>query len=267
MRTAGTVFALLVGTVTQEHLNHEFYKRTIQLLNEAGIPYLIGGAFALDFHVGTNRKTKDLDVFVRPRDAQRVLNVLAEAGYVTEMTDATWLGKAFCGPDFVDVIFAFGNGIAQIDDAWFEHAHEGELWGEPVLFSPLEESLWSKAFVMERDRFDGADIAHIIVNSAERLNWDRLVERFGPDWRVLLGHLILTGYVYPGERTRIPPRIMEELLGRLRRELDESGDQRMCYGAFLSRTQYVHDLEQLGMTDARRLRQHNAAPPEIQPVG
>lgn len=238
----------------QHGLNHVFYRRTVEVLNRAGIPYLIGGAFALDFHVGTDRKTKDLDVFVRPQHAQAVLDELAAAGYDVEINDPTWLGKAYCGADFVDVIFAFGNGIAQIDDGWFEHAIKGELWGEPVLFCPLEESLWSKAFVMERDRFDGADIAHIIVNSAERMDWDRLLARFGEDWRVLLSHLILTGYVFPGDRTRIPRRIMQELIRRLESELSAAGDHRLCYGAFLSRTQYVFDLQQLGMVDARDQR-------------
>jgi hypothetical protein len=241
-----------------------FYRRTVQVLRRAGVPFLIGGAFALDFHVGTNRRTKDLDVFVRPSDAQRALDELADAGYVTEMTEPSWLGKAFCGSDFVDVIFAFGNGIAQIDDLWFKHAVPGELWGEPVLFSPLEESLWSKAFVMERERFDGADIAHIILNSAERLDWDRLLARFGEDWRVLLAHLILIGYIYPAERAHIPRRVMADLLCRLSKELDVPGDEGLCYGAFLSRTQYVHDLEKLGMTDARILRPHNT--PEAAPA-
>lgn len=238
-------------------LNHQFYRRSVQVLNAARIPYLIGGAFALDYHVGTDRKTKDLDVFVRPQDAQAVLDELAQAGYDTEMADPMWLGKAFCGADFVDVIFAFGNGIAQVDDGWFDHAESGTLWGEPVLFTPLEESLWSKAFVMERDRYDGADIAHIIINSADRMDWDRLMVRFGPDWRVLLSHLILTGYVYPGQRQRIPEQVMSELLGRLARELDCCGDARLCYGPFFSRTQYQHDLTKLGMIDARTLRKPN----------
>lgn len=231
-----------------------FYRRTLQVLNHAGIPFLIGGAFALDFHVGTARRTKDLDLFLRPIDAPRALDTLQRAGFDTELTDSSWLGKAFCGADFVDVIFAFGNGIAQIDDGWFEYASQGELWGEPVLISPLEESLWSKAFVMERDRFDGADIAHIVLRAAERLQWDRLLARFGDDWRVLLSHLILIGYIYPAERTRIPQRVMDELLCRLGAELDTAGATGFCYGAFLSRTQYVEDLERPGIVDARTLR-------------
>ncbi len=238
----------------QYGLNHAFYKRTVQVLNSARIPYLIGGAFALDFHVGIDRKTKDLDVFVRPEHAAAALDQLALAGYDVEMAESSWLGKAYCGADFVDVIFAFGNGIAEVDDEWFEHAESGTLWGEPVQFCPLEESLWSKAFVMERDRYDGADIAHIILNSAERLDWDRLVRRFGDDWRVMLSHLILAGYVYPEHRTRIPEDVMRQLMSRLAVELTAPGEPGECYGPFFSRTQYVHDLETLGMIDARLRR-------------
>jgi hypothetical protein len=260
MRTAvqrgGTSLALAAALTDDKHLNHAFYRRTMQLLRAAGIPYMIGGAFALDFHVGTNRKTKDLDVFVRPADAQRVLDELARAGYETEMNDPVWLGKAYCGADFVDVIFAFGNGIAVVDDEWFEHAGSGELWGEPVLFVPLEESLWSKAFVMDRDRFDGADIAHIILKSADRLDWARLLRRFGPEWRVLLAHLVLVGYIYPGRRSKIPNWLMCELLRRLESELSVDEAETTCCGTYFSRSQYVHDLEHLGMIDARTVRNH-----------
>jgi hypothetical protein len=232
---------------------HGFYRRTLQVLNEAGLRYMIGGAFALDFHLGTNRRTKDLDLFVLPQDAQPVLDCLQQAGYTTEMTDDTWLGKAFCGSDFVDVIFAFGNGTARIDESWYEYAIRGELFGQPALFSPLEESLWSKAFVMERDRFDGADLAHIFYLRAEELDWDRLLRRFEPTWRVLLAHLVLFGFIYPGARHRIPRHVMCDLLGRLETELGEPGEGNLCCGAFFSRTQYVRDLGDLGMIDARSL--------------
>jgi hypothetical protein len=59
----------------------------------------------------------------------------------------------------------------------------------------VEETIWSKAFVMERERYDGADIAHLLRASAERLDWHRLLERFDAHWPVLLSHLILFGFI------------------------------------------------------------------------
>ena len=95
------------------------------------------------------------------------------------------------------MIFSSGNGLAVVDETWFEHATEQNVLGLTVLVAPAEESLWSKAFVMERERFDGADVAHIILAYGDRLDWHRLLERFGPHWRVLLAHLILYGFIYP----------------------------------------------------------------------
>jgi len=50
---------------------------------------------------------------------------------------------------------------------------------------------------MERERYDGADIAHILRARAADLDWERLLERFAGHWHVLLSHLILFEYL-PG---------------------------------------------------------------------
>ena len=93
------------------------------------------------------------------------------------------------------------------------------MLGVPVRIANLEDSLLSKAFIMERERYDGADIAHLLQANAEQLDWAGLLERFGAHWRVLLAHLTLFGYIYPGERHRVPRWVMETLLGRLAAEL------------------------------------------------
>ncbi len=103
-----------------------------------------------------------------------------------------------------------------MDDSWFDRARDDKLLGVPVKLCAPEEMIWMKAYVMERERFDGADIAHILRCCASEIDWRHLVRRFGPDWRVLLSHLILFGYIYPGERARIPAAIMEDLITQLR---------------------------------------------------
>ena len=50
----------------------------------------------------------------------------------------------------------------------------------PVHLAAAEEMIWSKAFVMERERYDGADILHILRKSAREVDWVRLLRRFGP---------------------------------------------------------------------------------------
>jgi hypothetical protein len=156
------------------------------------------------------------------------------------------------GDRFIDLIFGAGNGVAMVDDLWFAHAIPGCVFGVPVLLCPPEEMIWSKAFIMERERYDGADIAHLILAHGPRLDWRRLLGRFGRRWRVLLSHLILFGFIYPGERAAIPEAVMIHLLRRLDRERAwPAEDARVCDGTLLSREQYLIDVTRHGYADGR----------------
>ena len=228
------------------------YPTALRALNADGVPYLVGGALALAAYAGIRRNTKDLDLFVLPEDARRVLEVLERAGLNTELPYPHWLGKAYCDAEHVvDVIFNAGNGAAPVDSEWFAHAPPAIVMNVPVAMCPPEETLWSKAFVMERERFDGADIAHLLLASAELLDWKRLLRRFGDNWRVLYAHLLLFGFAYPDEAHRVPGWVMRELAERL--ESDSSRpppSEHVCKGTLLSREQYLPDLER-GWGDAR----------------
>jgi hypothetical protein len=215
----------------------------MEVLNRAGVPFLVGGAFAFIHQAGIDKSTKDLDIFARPGDVQRLLEACASAGYDTELVFSHWLAKIRSPEGFIDVIFSSGNGIAAVDDGWFRHATDEMVLGVPVKIAPAEETVWSKAFVMERERFDGADVVHLILAHADRMDWNRLIDRFGPHWRVLLAHLILYGFIYPSERSRVPAPIMQTLLRRLESELaDEGKAEPVCYGTLLSWSQYLGDV-------------------------
>lgn len=228
-----------------------FYAHVLTTLCEAKIPYLVAGAYALQHYVGVIRHTKDADVVVRQRDRDRALEALARAGYRIEGV-FHWIGKAYCGDDCVDIISSTMNGAAAIDDAWFAHGVPAEVLGLPVTLCAPEELLWMKAFVMERERYDGADIAHLLHACARRLDWARLLARFGPHWEVLLSHLLLYRFAYPSERSSIPAWVMNELLDRVRAELATPAPaERLCQGTLLSWRQYLVDVEGWGYQDAR----------------
>jgi len=117
---------------------------------------------------------------------------------------------------------------------------------------------------MERERFDGADVMHLLRAQAEHLDWPRLLARFGADWRVLLSHLLLFGFVYPSERERVPATVMRELLGRAQAEVgSRPSNGRVCQGTLLSREQYLTDVEQWGYADARRTPRASMTPAQI----
>src|SRR6266545_2552610 len=141
---------------------------------------------------------------------------------------------------------------AVVDGAWFTHAVPATVLGVPVRLCPPEEMIWSKAFVMERERYDGADISHLIRACHGQLDWHRLMARFGPHWRVLLNHLTLFGFIYPGERACIPSGVMLALCRQLERESRQpASDERLCQGTLLSREQYLTDVSRWGYADGR----------------
>ena len=236
---------------TLDPVARAFYQRSMCMLSEADLPFLVGGAYAFERYTGIARHTKDFDIFVHPRDFDRVLDTLASAGCETDVPFPHWLGKAHCGDEFVDVIFSSGNGVAAVDDGWFAHAVIDEVLDMPARLIPAEEMIWSKAFIMERERYDGADIAHILRASADTLDWGRLVGRFDGYWRVLLNHLVMFGFIYPCERHRIPPVVMRELMSRLDRELAAPAPERLCQGTLISRAQYLVDVQRWGYEDPR----------------
>lgn len=232
------------------------YRRAIMALTRSGFPFLVGGAYALEHYTTIARWTKDLDIFVLPRDVDACLDTLAAAGFETEVAFPHWLAKAYAGRDFIDLIFSSGNGMVEVDEEWMAHATPGRVLGLPVPLCPAEEMIWSKAFVAERERYDGADIAHLLRACHAQLDWERLVGRFGAHWRLLLSHLLLFEFVYPSEPAAALRHWTRALARRLERAEDVPEErERICQGPLLSRAQYLPDITAWGYLDAR-LRPH-----------
>ena len=239
------------------HLDRDtyaFYRACLLALNEAGASYLVGGAYAFARYTGIERHTKDFDIFCRQRDVDAILSVMERLGCQPEKTFPHWLAKAY-NPgtaDFIDVIYSSGSGIAVVDDEWFTHSVPETVLGIPVRLCPAEEIIWSKGFIMERERYDGNDVAHLLRACGDTLDWDRLLRRFGPHWRVLLSHLVLFGFIYPAEGRRLPARVHDELMRRLQAEATVGPpDDKTCRGTLISRAQYLVDIGPWGYRDAR----------------
>jgi hypothetical protein len=229
----------------------EFYLRCLALLDRADIPYMVGGGYAVAYYTGITRHTKDLDLFLRPADRDRALRVLAEeGGYRTDITWPHFLAKALHGDAFVDLIYRSGNGLCEVDGEWFRHAVHAEVWGYPVQLCPPEETLWSKAYVQDRDRFDGGDINHLLLRQGESFDWRRLLRRFRGHERLLLAHLFLFSYTYPRDRERVlPDWVMTELLRAA--EGEAPADEPVCRGTLIAKRTYLHDVAEWGFADPR----------------
>jgi hypothetical protein len=236
----------------QDAQSTEFYTSALDILEKASVEFLVGGAFALRTYTGIERYTKDLDLMMRPKDVQRALQAFRDAGFRADYAFSHWLAKAHRGEHFLDIIYRAGNGLCEVDDLWFAHSRETEIFDRALRICPPEEMIWQKAYIMERERYDGADVAHLLRCCATKMDWGRLLERFGQDWRVLLAHLTIFGFVYPGERHLIPEAMLRELHVRASTEGSESlNGTPVCQGTLISRAQYLPDVERWGFADAR----------------
>ena len=252
----------------EEQEERDAHRRALQILQDLGFEPMVGGAYALRAHTGIWRDTKDLDLFLRKDRIHDALAALKAAGYRTEVTDPLWIAKAFDGPYFIDLIFSSGNGIAIVDEHWRRRASTLDVLGVPSLIVPAEEMVWSKAFIQERERFDGADIHHLLRCKGARLDWNHLLSRFGDrHWEVLLVHLITFRYSFPSDKQQVPEWVMTELLGRLqRREAEPATTERLCRGTLLSRQQYLHETNVEGYRDAREVETQGWAGDRAYPV-
>jgi len=227
-----------------------FHRSVLDALDASGVPVLIGGSHALACHAGLTRPRRDLDLMIRRRDWPSAEQTLRSAGIDCRLVFPHWLGKATGDAVVVDIIFNSGNGVAIVDDDWFSYATPARLFDRKVMISPPEELLWSKSFVMERERFDGADVLHLLAAKAEDLHWPRLLLRFSGHEPVLLAHLVLFPYVYPSRAHTLPGWLVPELLRRA--QVAKPANSHLCRGTLLSRAQYLTDVMDGGLIDARR---------------
>jgi hypothetical protein len=200
-----------------------FYRSVLRALKQRDVPFLVGGAFAMARYTQIDRPTKDLDLMVRRAHWPAVARALRQAGIYTRLSFPHWLGKALAGP--------------------------AQVLGFDVGLAPPEELVWSKSFLMERERFDGADVLHLILRAGPTFDWDHLCDRFFGHERVLLAHLVLFSYAYPNETGIVPRGVMKRLSAAPNRR--GMTGVRLCRGTFLSREQYLVDVRQWGYRDAR----------------
>lgn len=228
------------------------YKRALEALNAAGVPYVVAGAYAIYEHTGIYRKTKDLDLFFEPSAVVPAAHALRDAGFVMRLEDPHWLAKAVAGEYFVDIIYAMGNGVGVIDEGWITNSHPGVLAATPVRIAPAEELIYHRLFIGERHRHDMSDIVHLILCLGETIDWARLVMRAGEHWPLLLSQILMFNYVYPGYRSNIPAWVPERLLARAHAEigLDEENLD-LTRGPLISRFSFMIDVREWGFHDPR----------------
>jgi hypothetical protein len=231
----------------------EVYREALQALNRAGIPYVVSGLYAINVYTGVYRETKDLDLLLEPTVVVDAAVALKAEGFRTVLEEPHWLAKGLKGAQ-VDLIFGMANGIGFIDEDWYAHSRPAILAATPVRVAPPEELIWHRLFIGERHRFDMADVVHLILHLGLDLDWNRLLQRVGDDWRLLGSQIHFFDYVYPQHRDRIPDHVRERLqtLGRADPKPKPGDGAPACRGTMLSLYSFAIDVNEWGFHDIRR---------------
>ena len=191
------------------------YRQAIQAVRRAGVRFLVGGGFGLAAYTGRWRNTKDMDLYVLPADRERTIQALTEAGfgdyYDSLPYDRGWIYRSTRDGIIIDIIWSMANQRAQVDEQWFAHARPVVIRGQELKVVPLEEFLWCKLYIIQRDHCDWTDVLNLIYAVGPQIDWDRVLKRLEDDVPVLRAVLTLFGWLSPSRAAKLPQKLRDQL--------------------------------------------------------
>jgi hypothetical protein len=191
------------------------YQRVIEEIRAANVRVAFGGAFATAAYTGILRNTKDFDFYVLPEDREALQSAISRAGltdYFDRLPyDRSWIYRASRGEIIVDAIWAMANQRATVDEHWLSHGPEFTIRGERLRAIPIEELIWSKLYVLQRERSDWGDVLNLIDAGAESLEWDHLLRRLDADAPLLAGVLSVFAWLAPDRVSAVDPAVWGRL--------------------------------------------------------
>jgi hypothetical protein len=191
------------------------YREVIQRARAQGIGFACGGAFATAVYTGELRNTKDFDFYLLPADRDRMMRVMAEAGlsdYFERFPyDRSWIYRANRDDIIVDAIWAMANQRTEVDQDWLSRGPEITIQGERLRAIPTEELIWSKLYVLQRERCDWGDVFNLLDARVQHLDWEHLLRRLADDAPLLAGALSVFGWLAPDRAATIPDWVRSRL--------------------------------------------------------
>jgi hypothetical protein len=191
------------------------YHEAIQAVQDAGVPFAVGGGLAFGCYAHRSRYTKDVDLFLRPADRERAIAAVRGVGFVDyherEPYQRHWIYRGIREGLLLDLIWQMANERAAVDDQWLARGPVIAIHGTPVRLVPAEEIVWAKLYVLQRDRADWPDIFNLLARCGPRLDWDHLVRRMGGDLPLLAAAVQVFGWLAPDRAGALPPDLGRRL--------------------------------------------------------
>lgn len=191
------------------------YSCVLDKVRDQQVPFALGGGLAVGVYTGRLRNTKDLDIYVLPEDRDRVVGIMMDCGledyFEKKPYDRGWIYRGNSGDVIVDAIFAMANRRAVVDAGWLERGPMIPMFDREIRVIPPEELIWSKLYVVQRDRCDWPDILNMVYATGAHLDWQHLLARVAEDTPLLKGVLSMFSWVSPEKARAIPKRVWDML--------------------------------------------------------
>lgn len=219
--------------------NKREYQWALRALMAARVPFVVGGAWAVEHYVPLGRATLDLDLMIEPLAIDRGVQALCQHGARLLGRDMMQSRLSLDGAE-IDLVHHFAQGEYVVDGSWRQNGLPGYIFDVATLFAAPADLIWSKVFVASRHRFDGPDIVHLIRSAHQAIDWKRLQARLNPFPELLLAYLNLFEFCYPGERSAVPEWLWNDLFATLDIPEKPSGPP-ICRGPLLDSTSFIFD--------------------------
>jgi hypothetical protein len=186
----------------------DVYRRVVREARALGVRFAFGGAFATASYTGQLRNTKDFDLYILPADLDAMKRAMSLAGlqdhYERLPYDRSWIYRSSRGEIIVDAIWAMANHRTAVEEHWVTEGPEVTIRGELLRAIPIEELIWSKLYVFQRERCDWGDVFNLLDAQAGAVRWKHLMDRMGEDIPLLTGALAVFSWLAPDTASSIP---------------------------------------------------------------
>jgi Uncharacterised nucleotidyltransferase len=149
-------------------------KRSVAALEEQEVPYLLGGGLGC-WARGGPPSSNDIDLMLKPEDAERAQEALAAAGMRPETPPEQWLRKAWDGEILIDLIYE-PSGM-RIDDEVIARGEVLSLMAMQVRVMDLDDILVTKLMALDEHSADYRDLILIGRSLREQIDWPKLRRR------------------------------------------------------------------------------------------
>jgi hypothetical protein len=214
MASSAPVYSIDWGSLIPPN-QWETYRSVLDRLQTAGIQFALGGGLAVGLYTGNPRNTKDLDFYIKPDDREAVISIMTDCGltdyYETLPYDRAWIYRGNREDVIVDAIWAMANKRANVDKSWLSRGTMIRIFDKQVRILAPEELIWSKLYVMQRDRCDWPDVLNLLSATGSHLDWSHLLKQVAEDKPLLRGVLSIFSWVSPEQAMSIHRRVWSSL--------------------------------------------------------